>query len=242
LFVSCDDTRVKKWYDKQGNLRGITHFDEQGKLHGYEYEYYPNGKISETVKWNHGQIIDTIYHYFENGQILRKTPYKDGLQHGTMLCYDSLGNFIGTSEAKYGFLHGKTEFFYPSGKLQYYSIQQKNKIVYEKRYDEQGRLVDHVLPLDIRWSVHKNPYDFYHFNVKLRNSIGDEIILCIGDVDTVKKVLLAKSDCISSKYFSIDYDFKIKQKGEHLFSGMFYELNEGDTIDKEFFYYKFIAH
>lgn len=78
--------KIKK--NTKGGIRSITPYNLNGKIHGYEKEYYINGNISCKTLFIEGEINGIQEDYNENGDIQIITPFINDKLHGLQLIFD----------------------------------------------------------------------------------------------------------------------------------------------------------
>ncbi len=84
--------RIDTIYYDDGSIKAIEQYNDSNKLHGYSYEYYPNGVLKHKVNFWYGNECGDMYSFYENGNLskyfalnLRNEPFFG-------LYMDSLGN------------------------------------------------------------------------------------------------------------------------------------------------------
>ena len=67
---------------------------ENGKLHGYWKEYYPDGQIIHSIEYFYGQKNGLERWYHKNGNIKSETGYEYGNLVSDMISWDETGKIL----------------------------------------------------------------------------------------------------------------------------------------------------
>lgn len=105
--------RIGEWvyYHEKSNeiMSRETYLDD--KLHGKKYTYYPNGKVTEEISYEHGLMQGENLYYGPDGVLLKKLNYLDNELNGEALYYDAMGNITIKGHYKKGRKHGLWQYF-----------------------------------------------------------------------------------------------------------------------------------
>lgn len=109
-----------EYFTQNGVLKSVEHFKD-GKLHGEEINYYPNGEISDKWIYKNDSLSGYYASYFLNGNIYAQGWYEQKNRVGEWNYY-----FSDTTKSKIfyyidGKLHGKQKYFDGNNKI--YSIE-----------------------------------------------------------------------------------------------------------------------
>ncbi len=120
---SGDVNGAMKKYDKQGNLRLITHF-RNGKYDGKSFKYHADGKKKQQVFYVNGMTEDWKMHWDENGFLRDSTLYKNDKK------IERFEYFYGTTTLR----------------LHHYYIHKDNRDhpVMQDSHDLQGRMISQI--------------------------------------------------------------------------------------------------
>lgn len=92
-IIRCKDGKrhgkEEHWYPN-GELK-CTKFWINHILHGQEINYYKNGHISHIISWNHGNKIGSELKYDETGRVYLTISWLDGNKFGDEVLYDETG-------------------------------------------------------------------------------------------------------------------------------------------------------
>jgi len=120
--------------------------DREGRKHGTQVHYYPNGDSMIVEHYVHGCGADTTRMYYEGGGTRSLQPFADCHKHGKWVSFHENGD-----TASYGFLeNGKHEgafkVFFESGKLKqrthYKNDKRHGPMVF---YLEDGTRIDSII-------------------------------------------------------------------------------------------------
>jgi antitoxin component YwqK of YwqJK toxin-antitoxin module len=89
-LISCrTDPKVeiiKVWFDKDSTLLqkeySVVIIGQDTFLNGMSNEYFRNGRIKQSISYDHGVITGQVNSYFESGSIMTEQSYYQGLLHG----------------------------------------------------------------------------------------------------------------------------------------------------------------
>ncbi len=150
-----------KYFDPEGNLQLIKHYDQELGFTGYQYPtssgelieiipfnrsgkfelkaYFENGKLAARQEFENGLLNGASEFYWNNGQLQSKNNYEANELSGESYVYYKNGT-VKESETYYHHLnHGVSRKFYPNG-----SLEKSTTWVYdmkhglEIKYDENG--------------------------------------------------------------------------------------------------------
>ena len=103
--------------------------------------FHPNGKLKTIATYRsdkkHGK--ETFYH--DNGVFQAECEWVNGLQNGEVISYDKNGNKVKQSFLVDGNYHGTQKEWWPNGELKADRIMKNDKIVSEKEYDSNGKIL-----------------------------------------------------------------------------------------------------
>ncbi|MDO5974992.1 toxin-antitoxin system YwqK family antitoxin [Flavivirga jejuensis] len=118
-----------KYYQKNSDkLLTIEHYNNDGKLVGERFVYYPNGEIAEKQNYIDGKLDGESFWYSENKVVLKAFIYENGELHGVSKYYSVTGDLIIEGPYKRGKKDGIWKY-YENGKL----IKEKD-FTYKSKY------------------------------------------------------------------------------------------------------------
>ena len=79
---------IARYYDSSGVLNGVTNFRD-GIKEGISINYYPNGKVSDSVEYRSGKEFGYWKEYDEKGNITCGNYYYYGVQFGPELVFEN---------------------------------------------------------------------------------------------------------------------------------------------------------
>jgi antitoxin component YwqK of YwqJK toxin-antitoxin module len=134
-----------------------------GKLHGEQRSYLPNGKLRKVTHYNNGLLDGPMYtltekgskesqlnykngkkngvwtYYFDSGKTARIENWKDGKKNGEFKTFDERGQVLNTENYLADIPVGKHESYYTDGKLSYScTFSNKGEKIEEFVIDEYG--------------------------------------------------------------------------------------------------------
>lgn len=115
IKVGKGENHIVTYYQSGGKSVDQTRIN--GNLIGLYTEFYPSGKISETINYREGERDGADIEYYENGQVKREQMYKMGNLYGTSKEYYPNGKLKVTTEYVNDDLHGKSMRYNEAGKL-----------------------------------------------------------------------------------------------------------------------------
>ncbi len=139
-FTAEDDVSEIEYYSKKGNListgkmhgkvragEWVTFHEDsrvpmvqetylEGKLHGKQTTFYPDGKITSEVTYSNGVKDGPNLYYAPNGVVIKRLNYKNGDLHGPVSYYDAHGNLTIEGSYKEDRKHGLWRY-YKDGKV-----------------------------------------------------------------------------------------------------------------------------
>lgn len=110
-----DDIEIKQAFDESGKLKWEYTY-KNGVRHGPSITYYENGQIAGEVNFVDGKMEGLFRAYYETGEVKMEAVYKNGL------------------------LDGEVKAFFIDGKLESLKKYEKNKMVYNIKYDYEGNV------------------------------------------------------------------------------------------------------
>ncbi len=220
ILVSCHKT-VKKYYDT-GELNYI-YQTKNNVADGYYKEYYKSGKLKVEINFIKGKATGTkkVYFengnvdwesfyidgkrngfqkgYFENGALKYKSYYKDDKQNGSDTNYYYNGKIESTCEFKIDKKTretGELRTYYIDGKLKNYSVKKNNKVIFQEKYNEEGKMIDYFRYIIFTPLKDTAIYlgDKFLSNIKIFGPVKDRNIIIIYKIlDENKKLLYSDS-------------------------------------------------
>lgn len=107
---------VMRWWDKQGNLIKVLHYDN-GKLEGWEINYYPSGKLKSKQLYRDDKREGVYKEYFDNGNLALEVPYKHGKKEGIQREYYYDGSLQSEVLYKNNYKEGIRRWYDKEGKV-----------------------------------------------------------------------------------------------------------------------------
>jgi len=95
---------------------------DKGWFQGVYNEYYPSGKIYESINFKNNDYVGDKITYFPNGKIKRKISYNNGVAEGIAEEYNISGKLIKSTEYLQGYRHGPEKIFDKNGNLKHQYI------------------------------------------------------------------------------------------------------------------------
>ncbi|MAV64606.1 MAG: hypothetical protein CBC84_000495 [Pelagibacteraceae bacterium TMED124] len=89
FFNNKFDGPMLKW-DEDCNLASEANY-ENGKLHGYWRDYYPDGMLMHSVKYFYGQKNGYERWYYRNGKLKSEQLYEFGIEKTLMRSWNKDG-------------------------------------------------------------------------------------------------------------------------------------------------------
>lgn len=89
---------------------------KNGKVHGLQKEYYPEGQLKSTATFEKGQQIGTYKVLFPDGTLKMTQSWEEGKRTGAM------------------------EVFYPDGQLRIYALLKNDSILFAQNFEENGKM------------------------------------------------------------------------------------------------------
>ena len=79
LIVACGlcgwrlfESRTDELTETTPDGTRVYHTDSEGKLHGIDREFWPNGKLKRDIRWWHGQFGEKATHYDQDGNLVQE--------------------------------------------------------------------------------------------------------------------------------------------------------------------------
>jgi uncharacterized protein len=107
---------VWKYYSIGGNLT-LTESYKAGKLDGPKVEFYPSGKVKDSVNYTDDNSNGYYLAYNENGTLKSEGWYVDGKAEGDWFYYNSKGTMTSRRYYLNGDKHGYSDFYDVNGRL-----------------------------------------------------------------------------------------------------------------------------
>lgn len=150
------------YLSKNGDTTKLIHY-QNGILHGLKQTYYKDGSIKKRLNYNlgifdgefllynrEGVVIQKLIYkegkkdqeaayFYDNGAPLRTENWKFGVKNGSFKVFYIQGKVQSSENYKKGLKQGEFLSYYPDGKLKRSAIFDKDVLLEEHRYDEQGR-------------------------------------------------------------------------------------------------------
>ena len=105
--------RIGEWVyyqEKSNNIMSRENYVD-GKMHGVQTTYYPNGTKTEEVTYENGIKQGDNFYYSPEGVMLKKLIYHNDKLHGPAEYYDANGNITIKGYYKNGKKHGLWQYF-----------------------------------------------------------------------------------------------------------------------------------
>ena len=99
-------------------------FYKDGKLHGKQITYYPNGKVTEELSYVNGIKEGENLYYSPEGVLIKKLQYRNDQLEGAATYYDAFGVVVIEGNYKQGKKHGLWKYF-KNGQLEMEEIYPK---------------------------------------------------------------------------------------------------------------------
>lgn len=114
---ACNCNVVTNHYD-EGQVSSVHHESVDGKYHGKETVYFPDGKVQYERTWVMGKLDGEGLHYHRNGNLHYKESYDNGRKTGAWTFYDENGTIVqgitysGTNQADgtYDYYHAGVKY------------------------------------------------------------------------------------------------------------------------------------
>lgn len=89
-----DREREGEWisYHKNSSQPMSKEYYKNGKLHGKQTTFYPNGIITEEIQYELGVKEGENLYYSPEGVIIKKIQYRNDMLQGAAVYYDAFGN------------------------------------------------------------------------------------------------------------------------------------------------------
>jgi antitoxin component YwqK of YwqJK toxin-antitoxin module len=91
------------------------------------------------LNYKQGEKDEENIHYYEDGTLLRTESWDEGIKHGEFKTFFYNQTIQVTENYKKGRKQGWFEEFYPDGKAKNRRLFEKDELIEEHRYDENGR-------------------------------------------------------------------------------------------------------
>jgi antitoxin component YwqK of YwqJK toxin-antitoxin module len=136
MYANDNDEGEWKWYYEDGTLRSKEQYVD-GQQHGQDTSYHDDGTLASIRTFRHGKENGKTYYYLE-GELQYIRVYKDDILQGysyldktgnemplqkyakgdfTIKTFYKSGTPSHESELKNGYSHGKSDYYFPNGKL-----------------------------------------------------------------------------------------------------------------------------
>ncbi len=134
-------------YYRDGSLKE-TIAVKDGKRHGQDIAYFPNGKIRFIGNYALGKANGEFKNYHRNGKIESEYTYVNDIQQGKRINYYADGSIQSTYNVKDDNYDGPYEEFFPNGKLSEKGTYKKGVSVGELNYYYTNGTVENTVTLD----------------------------------------------------------------------------------------------
>lgn len=172
LFSSCNfNSSLEEERYENGKLKYVYKI-KNGLKEGEAFKYYPDGAIMQKSNWKEGKKNGITETYYKNGKINIRGDFKNGEQQGWTYKYDSFGNLKGKTSYEKSIENGPFETYYQTGKVkshgtffngiesatyfyfedgspERYEYLKNDSLIYLKKYNESGKLVASLLPINV---------------------------------------------------------------------------------------------
>lgn len=106
-----------EFYYKNGNLKTVGDYNNDGKREGTWTYYFENGKLNGIDNWKNGIQEGEDITYNKDGVIITKAHYANGKLNGEKGSYYAIGNLYSVSTFSDGVEKGSYKRYFPSGRL-----------------------------------------------------------------------------------------------------------------------------
>lgn len=114
---SYEKERIKVELYKNGVVKKEFEVKGDSIKHGYYHEYYPNGNLKVTARYNENKLDSAYASFYANGQFSEKLNYSNG------------------------YLFGEQKFYFDNGALSKYSVVDGfDDVIYVKKWDRNGNV------------------------------------------------------------------------------------------------------
>lgn len=110
---------VGKWvyyHNKFQSVMSTEFYNDNGKLEGEKFVFYPDGTIAEQSNYTDGKLNGKSIWYTKKGKILKDFTYENDELHGISKYYDADGNLEAEGVYRRDLKHGVWKY-YENGKL-----------------------------------------------------------------------------------------------------------------------------
>lgn len=121
-----DKEREGEWvaYHEKSKQVMSREFYKDGKLHGKQTTYYPDGKVTEEITYSNGIKEGENLYYSPEGVLIKKLQYRNDQLEGAATYYDAYGVVVIEGNYKQGKKHGLWKY-YKNGQLEMEEIYPK---------------------------------------------------------------------------------------------------------------------
>lgn len=121
-----DKEREGEWvaYHEKSKQVMSREFYKDGKLHGKQTTYYPDGKVTEEITYSNGIKEGENLYYSPEGVLIKKLQYRNDQLEGAAIYYDAFGVVVIEGNYKLGKKHGLWKY-YKNGQLEMEEIYPK---------------------------------------------------------------------------------------------------------------------
>lgn len=123
-----DDSKIKKEVTYKSGI-----FDGPFKI------YNLDGVVVEDLTYKMGKKDGEAIYYYGDGTLLRNESWNNGVKNGEFKTFFYGGEIQVSESYKKGLKEGWFEEYYPNHKLKRRALYEKDELIEEHRYDENGR-------------------------------------------------------------------------------------------------------
>lgn len=102
--------------------------------------YYDSGKIESTTVIENGKKNGIQKYYFENGNVASVVNFVNDKMEGDLKAYYPDGKLRIVAHYDNGLVNGESSRYYQDGKIERIQKYEKGRLVYEKKFDENGKV------------------------------------------------------------------------------------------------------
>jgi antitoxin component YwqK of YwqJK toxin-antitoxin module len=166
-YVGEQKDSIWNYYDATGALRSTERW-KNGKFHGDQEAFFPNGKPAERCTWKDGKRNGPCQQFFDNGQVRTSTTYVNDEADGPSLVFSEDGKKEIEGQNVQGQRDGLWKHYNADGTLLMQMLYAKDKLVKEKKENGTFRTFypDEQLMSEETWKLGKREGKFteYHDN------------------------------------------------------------------------------
>lgn len=145
-YWGCDgaqsNVKTHEEYYPDGKLKETVELDQQGKSHGVQKAFWENGNVQSEYTWQHGVLDGIVKVYYENGKLSGIGHFSNGAQDSILTNYYGNGKVESLTTFVDGRNTGRFTGYFVDGGIKLLAVRRNDSTFSFIHYDSLTRKID----------------------------------------------------------------------------------------------------